>query len=99
MLTRFHILREVVRPAWTWVVLIPLTAIGFFATIRDELIEAQHPELYRIAHVLPWAWQTYALIPAFVVVLLVLAGAYRAIKKRDDLMLGLLRPKKQLHSW
>jgi hypothetical protein len=96
MTRRVRIWREILQPTWNWLVLIPLAVIGSLATIRDELVGSANP-IYRLAYWLPaWPWYIYSLITAFVVILLILGAAFRAIKKRDDLMFGVFAPEKTI---
>jgi hypothetical protein len=97
MQNRLRIWQEILHPAWRWVVLIPFAAISVLATARDELIEAQHPELYKLSRWLPgWSWQVYLLIGATLAIALILEGTYRAVKRRDDLLTGIFAPEKAI---
>lgn len=79
---------EILRPSWRWGVLVPLALLGSLATIRDDIINPGHPELFRLAHWLPrLEWQTYAIVGSAVFVFLILESAYRAIKWREDLII------------
>ena len=92
-----RIWREVLHPTWKWAVLVPLAIISGVATVRDELIEAKNPELYRIAHWLPaWPWPIYAAVAAVTGILLIMGGAYRAIKRRDDLIDAMFSPERAI---
>jgi hypothetical protein len=68
--------------------LIPLAVIGAFDTIREDFIRPESPA-FKISYWLPgWTWRTYGLIGCIFMIMLILESAYRAIKKRDDLMRG-----------
>jgi hypothetical protein len=87
MVSRLHIWREILNPAWRWSVLIPVAALGAIATVRDELIQPEKPELFRLARYLPtWPWYVYALIGAAIVVVLILESAYRVVRKREIIL-------------
>jgi hypothetical protein len=90
---RLHVWREVSLPFWRWCVLIPFAVLGFLDTIRDDLIGSQNPVLH-LGYWLPgWPWHYWALIIAILTIAMLLEGAYRAVRRRDDLLFGMTEPE------
>jgi hypothetical protein len=94
MPSRLRIWREIALPLWRWVVLIPFAVLGLWDTIRDDLIGSTNP-IFHLGYWLPeWPWYCWTLIIAGLSIVIVLEGAYRAIAKRDDLLIGIFSPEK-----
>jgi hypothetical protein len=90
---RLHVWREVTHPFWRWCVLIPFAILGFLDTIRDDLVGSQNP-IFHLGYWLPgWPWHYWALVIAILTIAMLLEGAYQAIKRRDDLLFGMMEPE------
>ena len=84
-------------PTWRWVVLLRITVLGMYQFFRDEFLSPETAEKYKLPKLLPnisWHWWIVVLLVCVIGVLM--ESAYRAIKQREDKIIGLehrLTPK------
>jgi hypothetical protein len=93
---RLQIWRELLHPLWRWLVLIPFAILGVLDTIRDDILRSNEPA-DRLGYWIPaWSWRAYALIIALLTIILILEGAYRAIKRREEILFEIAATEKTL---
>jgi hypothetical protein len=82
---RLSVWVPVLRPGWRWLFVLPTTFFGTCTLIRDEFLPIDHQaELgtrSMLSNLPQWAWQTWALITAIIIVFFILEGAYREQEK------------------
>jgi hypothetical protein len=73
-----------VRPAWRWLILIPIGVLGYFQSVRDEFFSASDQAKYKILKVIPnISIEWFAVLILALVLIVVLESGYRSIIKRE----------------
>jgi hypothetical protein len=92
--SRIKIWSGLLKLGWSWLVIGPLTVLGFLGTVRDQIIVPEKPILYTVAYWLPdWSWSTYLILIMCLWLLCILESSFRTITKRDKEIYDLKSPK------
>lgn len=88
MESRWHIWRAILgRPAWRWLVLIPLGLLGTFQALREEFLSSEHQAKLRLLNFIPhWPWWVWFTLFLIALVFIILESAYQLIKAKQQLL-------------
>jgi hypothetical protein len=81
-----HWLVVLLEPGWGYFIWLPFTLFTVFATIREEFLPAQAAEKWKLPAIIvdhfstflvALPWYVWALVTAFILIMLILEGSYR----------------------
>jgi hypothetical protein len=80
--------KELLLPAWRWLVAAPFAIVSVAQTVRDELLATEIAEKYKLNKLFQYIpdidWRWYVVMTLVIIIIILFEGAFRAMRRRQE---------------